>query len=126
MAGEARWFCDVVAVDLDGTLLEFTSTLGEIGHLKEGARELIDGIHELGYQVVIHTARPSFQFIEIEEYLREEGIEVEGILPKPIAALYVDDRGFRVEDLCQDTSKILDLLRSFRENKSGSSTINST
>lgn len=68
-----------------------------------GVKEVIQKFRNDGYEVIILTSRlcsefqdASFQKNQIEEWLRNYGIEVDGITEKKFPAeIYIDDRGYR-------------------------------
>lgn len=78
-----------LALDVDGVLAK--------GYLvMDGAVEGVRCLREAGWTVIIHTAR-AWNLVETVEWLRAVGIEVDMVALKPLADVYVDDRGYRFE-----------------------------
>lgn len=95
---DLKWAC----VDLDGTLAEPIWTpqnpTTEIG--RPIARNVIKlaSLHNAGYKIVIHTSRPDTDYEAIEMWLNHYGLPFKAIRTgKPLAAIYVDDRGVHSE-----------------------------
>ena len=92
----------VVAVDLDGTILEYNGWRGHsrFGKPIEGAKEALEELKRRGFIIVIWTTR--FNTKEIGEYLRRCGIPFDYINENPYqppdcsnkiyADYYIDDR----------------------------------
>lgn len=92
-----------IAVDIDGTLTKETHwpypVLGEPNVL---VLEAIQFWVKNGYEVVLYSARPGYHMPLIRQWLKEQGIEHlihDVILGKPRAALFVDDRSMRPDEL---------------------------
>jgi len=93
-----------IAIDFDGVIHKYSEGWknGEIYDIpNEGAIESITKLIQTGYRVVIFTCRESEQFSEIKEWLQRRGInyptlqKIEITNKKPIALIYIDDRGMR-------------------------------
>lgn len=92
-----------VAVDLDGTLAQPIWTpdnpTTEIG---DPIQKNVDKLLELvahGYKVIVHTSRPDTDYENIEGWLNHWSIPFKQIRTgKPLAVLYVDDRGRHADD----------------------------
>lgn len=103
-----------IAVDLDGTLIEYTAWKGreDLGHALPGAREAILQLFKEGHELILFTTRLHPGMCEkdgvslkaekkrIEEHLKAEGLgffkELTG--SKPLAEVYIDDRAVRHYD----------------------------
>lgn len=102
-----------VAIDFDGVIHSYKSrwTTPEEIHdgPTKGAREAIEKYLEAGFKVVIYTTRvserdegsPRFQsapgaaLAAVKNWLRKYDFpELEVTATKPVAALYIDDRGY--------------------------------
>lgn len=87
-----------LAVDLDGTLAQPLWTPGnptsEIGDpIEANVRKLVCAVRA-GFKPLIHTSRPDTDYEAIEAWLDHWLIPYRRIRTgKPLAALYVDDRG---------------------------------
>lgn len=102
----------VLAIDLDGTLARFDSWRGveHFGKPYAGAVDFIEGLSR-DFDIVIHTCRtnpvvndtetPEQLAERVYKWLKENGfpdtVKVWAGSGKPIASLYLDDRGFRCE-----------------------------
>ena len=97
-----------VCIDFDGVIAEFSDHIEELGDPICGGAEAIRELKDLGYKIIIHTARPSNNdhIKKIEEYLTSHDIPFDEINKnsdcpwdsvKPLADLYIDDRGLRFE-----------------------------
>lgn len=79
----------VIAIDFDNTLVFVTQPL-------EGAREAINALREAGHKIVIHTCNREAHVKQVLDnndmrYDRIHGNESKG---KPLADLYIDDKGY--------------------------------
>lgn len=96
-----------IAIDFDGVIHRYSK-----GWLKDGpsiydppvdgAFQAIEKLRNKGYEIVIFTARPESQHIEILEWCVEQaetyGLVFDDIAVtniKPRAAVYIDDRAIR-------------------------------
>ena len=103
-----------IAIDLDGTILEFDweqwamYQMNYFGKPKEGAIKALKFLKKLGYKIIIHTCRTNPKlhpqhtlgelWMIVEKKLVEYGIPFDEVwveTGKPIADLYIDDRGYR-------------------------------
>lgn len=86
----------VVCLDFDGVIADYCGWRGEdvLGEPLEGAREFVQKLIDSGYEVVIHSARAA---VRIEEWLVKHQFpdSVQISIKKPIAIVYIDDRGLR-------------------------------
>jgi hypothetical protein len=107
-----------ICVDFDGTLCDWTYP--DIGAAKKGAKDALTRFRELGYKIIIWSCRTSHYHYDIfggsrsqptseretvknmVAFLDKEGIPYDeidyGDLGKPLADLYIDDKGIRFED----------------------------
>jgi hypothetical protein len=87
-----------LAVDLDGTLAEPVWTpenpTSQIGSpIWSNVVKLLEAV-EAGYKVIIHTSRADTDYESIESWLNHYEIPFKEIRTgKPLASLYIDDRG---------------------------------
>lgn len=91
---------NTVCVDLDGTLAEDVWPSAEIGEPIEKGIEMLKHYRSLGYAIVIYTARPKSHEQSIWGWLYEHELEnyvYDVQTGKPLACLYIDDRGWRFE-----------------------------
>jgi hypothetical protein len=93
---------DVICFDFDGVLNNYQ------GWRDEGFDVILDkpfhdtvqsmqDIRAMGYRVVVHSVRCAHEggIKAIREWLDEHGIEVDDVTAhKPLACIYVDDRGY--------------------------------
>lgn len=93
------WKYKNVAIDYDGTLVENVHPLTN-GKAKKGASEITNKLKDEGWEIIIFTCRPNYMRIEMEENLRSQNICFDYIafFTKPIASLYIDDKGMRFEN----------------------------
>jgi 7-cyano-7-deazaguanine synthase in queuosine biosynthesis len=77
----------IVSFDYDGTLVE--DSFPEHGELKPEAVELIKKLGDLGYTLVVHTARQSLDADTIRETTGIQNVQT----GKAVADLYIDDKG---------------------------------
>jgi hydroxymethylpyrimidine pyrophosphatase-like HAD family hydrolase len=110
----------LIAVDFDGTIADFK--FPAIGDPKPGAREALEAFRAMGYRIMIYTCRTSRYYPEIfatsddynenvmgrttvvamKNWLDEHQIPYDdiddGSLGKPLANVYIDDKGLRFSD----------------------------
>ena len=89
---DRRCFIAVIAIDFDNTLVFTAQEL-------EGARESVNVLREKGHKIVIHTCNREAYVKQVLDnldirYDRIHGNESKG---KPLADLYVDDKGYHFE-----------------------------
>jgi hypothetical protein len=87
---------DWVCIDLDGTLAERVWPEVFIGDPLPQAHSLIEYYQEAGHKVMIYTARSWQDYRLIEGWFEEWGLPKPDaiVCGKPVAALYIDDRGW--------------------------------
>lgn len=100
-----------VAVDFDHTLWD-----NHNNRPMPGAQDAIEELHNHGLRVIVHSCnRPAF----IREMCEEHRLYVDAVwgeLPgqegqKPVAAVYVDDRGLRFDgDWAETTRQVLEMV----------------
>lgn len=94
----------IVVCDFDGTICEFAYP--QMGKPKEGVREALRAIKDMGYEIHILSCRTDSDLHKypidrqeqvrlMKEYLEAHEIPYDEVLDqdKPIAAWYIDDRG---------------------------------
>lgn len=109
-----------VCLDLDGVILKPVkcAMAGELGMAMPYAREALNQIRGAGFEIMVVSARPLNQKGRIKQHLGNLHVEVDGVMEpnrpwemvKPIADLYVDDRGFRFTDWRIDYPEIMRML----------------
>ena len=95
----------IIAIDLDGTIVNKDKPL-------EGAREAINLLREHGHKVVINSCNRLEWIIKVLDNndIRYDAVYGEGSA-KPVADLYVDDRGYRFKgDWVNEVNDILALV----------------
>jgi len=116
-----------VAVDLDGTILDYTPGMGargEFGEPLDGAVESLRELKSLGWRVSIYTARTtgldddlrSALVTRISDLLSSHGIPFDDIWtgPKPHADVFIDDRAVKFTDW---ESALLDVVGQGRDGR---------
>ena len=95
--------------DLDDTLAEQIWPEEGIGQpIKENV-ELVRKLHKKGYRIWVYTTRPDYDFINIENWAKDNDIPIGGILcGKPLGKVFVDDRA--VNPFCKECVKRLSEL----------------
>jgi len=88
------------AVDFDDTLArnsghpDFTPTEPILENLTK-----LDQVHEAGYKVIIHTARPWADYELVEKWLEEYNVEYKSIvMGKLLVHRYVDDKAINADE----------------------------
>ncbi len=105
---------ETAAIDFDGVLHEYQEWDGPVPKNKpvEGALDFINKVIDMGYEVVIHSARASTKRGRegIRRWLKEYNFpKIKVTHKKPHAEVYVDDRAYRFEG---DFKRTLKFLRS--------------
>jgi len=111
-------FKQTICIDLDCTLTDFVDDLSQIGELLPGAKESLSILKSLDYRIVIHTSRSRDQKEMIKRYFSEKGIEIDGVncsfdswsAAKPLAIIYIDDRGYHFKNWKDDMPDILEAI----------------
>ena len=96
----------VIAIDFDGTITKNYKFPNIIGELREGCKEAIDYIRQ-NNKVVLWTCRSGKYLTEAVEFLKANGIEVDGVNTdiyaktdrKIIADIYIDDRNIFCKEI---------------------------
>lgn len=82
-----------IGVDLDGTLAESIWPDDGIGPIIPGAKEAMDDLVKKGYKIFIYTARYWGEYEAIEQWCKDNGIQIKGIIcGKPLFRWIIDDR----------------------------------
>ena len=106
----------VVICDFDGTICEFAYP--DMGPPKEGAKDALQKIKDMGYEIHIASCRTSHEVNKypidrkeqvrlMEEYLKEHSIPYDLVLnnDKALGTWYIDDRGVGFRDNWGDVVK---------------------
>lgn len=102
---ELKW----LGIDFDNTIAHSSYPDFAIGEPLEGAVEALQKLHADGWKIWIHTARPSVDYIKIEEWCERHGIKIKGIVTgKPLFKYYIDDRALAFKG---DWKEILDQVK---------------
>lgn len=116
----------VLALDLDGTLLEH-ETYPNYGAPIPGMKEEIEALRQAGWKVAIWTCRNKEEYDTILQHLADHGIEVDYInenpheapstSPKIYADVYLDDRAMQFDGNAQGlAARVLKHKRWFKTN----------
>ena len=96
----------ILAIDFDGTIVE--DQFPGIGKMVPGAKEAINELYAMGYEIIIWTSRTHIRMLEAVEWLAKNGIKYHRINEsspanlrmygnvdsrKIFADMYIDDRG---------------------------------
>ena len=89
-----------VVVDLDGTLCNELPTFERaLATPKEGAKELLISLKELGYTIIIYTARGWAEFTMTQNWLYSNNLYYDVLLMgKPVYDIWIDDRAVNCDD----------------------------
>ena len=111
----------VALIDFDGTICDFAYP--EMGDPKEGVKEALQKIRDMGYEIQILSCRTNRelhkypidrqqQVREMERYLDEHEIPYDQVLNeyKPLAHVYIDDRGIGFRNNWDEVIKELEEL----------------
>ncbi len=104
---------DSVAIDFDGTISQYRGFqgVGVFGDPIEGVQEALQKIQDSGKLIIIHTTRG--ELAQIRKYLEKHRVPYDHLNynprqldnmsdKKPIAEVYVDDRGLRFMGVWND------------------------
>lgn len=88
----------IITVDFDGVLNKYNGWKGFYEHFEKSdcAEELLSGLVDRGYTVVIGTARPSWNLYTVIEWLKENNLAgyVWLVTNKKVPSVaYIDDKG---------------------------------
>lgn len=118
--GVLKYKVPTVAVDLDGTLAEYTEWKGpdHFGKPRRGAKKMLEEFQRRGYRIIIWTCRKDHAKVrawlhEHElpfDYINEHPDAQPGDSPKVHAHAYVDDRAVSAGRLHEATRKVIALL----------------
>jgi hypothetical protein len=93
-----------IAIDFDGVLHDYEDwSWGEMkGNVIDGSMEAMQWLYDRGYKLIIFTARDNRAAVTewISKHREREGcdFEFEVTNVKPVAVVYIDDRGYRFTD----------------------------
>lgn len=108
-----------VAIDLDGCIAEYDGWQGldYIGEPKEDAKETMERLKELGFEIIIYTCRDEEGYDRIEDYMEENNLPYDYINHNPeqpptagedkvFAHYYIDDRNPGFYSILDSVKKI--------------------
>jgi len=96
----------ILAIDFDGTIVD--DQFPAIGNMVPGAKETINELYAMGYEIIIWTSRTHIRLLEAIEWLAKNGIKYHRVNEsspvnlrmygnkdsrKIFADMYIDDRG---------------------------------
>ncbi len=90
-----------IAVDIDGTILSQGSPEQDYRDAEVLPEMLvvINDLYDAGHELYFFTARHFKHFLFTEKVLKEAGFKYHGlIMGKPSCDLYIDDKGFRMQN----------------------------
>ena len=79
-----------VALDLDGTLAAYSGWSETIGDPLPGAYGFVQDLRDLGFSIVVFTARRPLE--GVQAWLDAHGFDCEATAEKPPASVFLDDR----------------------------------
>lgn len=100
----------IIALDFDGTLND-GDQFPELGEVPEKTKSFIGRLADEGYDLLVNTSRPNLVEPEIREMTGIQSVHT----GKPIADLYIDDRGLFPGDDIELTEAFIELY--FRTQK---------
>lgn len=117
-----------ICIDFDGVISEYTGWKGKgvFGNLVPKTQESMQKLKELGWTIIIHTTRSETDLVK--EYLDKYSISYDYInfnpeninagchIGKPIAHVYLDDRGVRFTGNWEGTLKEIIEFKTWWEN----------
>ena len=103
-----------IAIDLDGVLAQYSGWHYNIQDPYPGAKEFVEQLKEMGWLVILHSTRGREHMrtwadshkIPYDAINESIGLETDG--EKPVAHVYLDDRGMRFNG---DYSKTIQMLK---------------
>jgi len=108
-----------ICIDFDGTIADYSKGWqgdDKFGEIFPGAAKAINTLKAMGWRVIIFTCREDNK--ALRDYLKEQGISFDEInggqqqgSPKPVADVYIDDKGLRFQG---DWMKSLEEILKFR------------
>jgi len=112
----------IVIIDFDGTIC--TYEFPGVGTPQPSVREALLKLKELGYQIHIHSCRTAtywgrgaeernHQITVIHDFMEENDLPYDKIIlnvDKPVAELYIDDRGIGYRGSWLDVIRQVELL----------------
>ena len=83
-----------IMIDLDGVICTEEKTFERpLAKLLPGAKESVAKLRAAGHTVIIYTGRGWPEFKATEKWLKDNGIQYDGLhMGKPIADVWIDDR----------------------------------
>jgi hypothetical protein len=118
LISEQDYRCNTIVFDLDGTICQMSKSYPSIGKVYPAVKPIIDRLRGMGFKIGVYTARANKERKNIKEYLLNSGIDIDFVncenknrSSKPLAGIYVDDRGFRFSGRwARDESLLLEYI----------------
>jgi adenylylsulfate kinase len=107
----------IICIDVDGVIATKNKKDKSIGEPLKGSNKFLIKLHNLGWKIIIFSCRPKKM---LESYLKKhklyydeinENTDINSKSPKPIADVYLDDRGLTFEG---DFAEILNKIENFK------------
>lgn len=102
-----------IAFDIDGTVL----TQGTPEHNYDGCEPLpgmvdvVNDLYDAGHEIYFFTARHFKHFVKTDNMLKAYGFKYHGLVMNKISCdLFVDDRGFRMDNNIDELKKLIWIL----------------
>jgi len=105
--------------DLKWLLIDFDKTIAQQasgpnytpGDPMPGVQEALKELQDMGYKIVVFTARHWADVIVVEKYCEDHDIPYNKVIcGKPLGVLLIDDKGFHLTDWKKDLPKIKERL----------------
>ena len=93
-----------VIIDLDGTICSEEKTYSRsLATINVNARDAIESLREMGYKIIIYTARTWMEYEMTVNWLKVNGVKYDQlIMGKPIGDYWIDDRAIKYEGCWQN------------------------
>ena len=97
----------VLAVDFDGTIVNWSGSITPLGSPTDGVVDALKAFKLLGFKILIYSCRNNITFsgesyIAMKQYLDDNQIPYDeiddGKNGKPVATYYIDDRAIRFDN----------------------------
>jgi 7-cyano-7-deazaguanine synthase in queuosine biosynthesis len=112
LAVKLKYGKKIICIDFDNTLTEL-SQFPHTGALRQGCKQYLDELKNLGYYLILNTSRQGIDFEECREICKDNELPFDEYVNKPFASYYVDDKAFKIttnndwKSLLQEVSKCI-------------------